>query len=210
MSESVQTEQPQQEDTLSQKRNVLRVVTEKQLITPGQSQQLIIKSDMDGTILGVVLGPNAKGLKLFAGKAAVDVPEDVTAWRPNIPIKVGNYVVLVVENTGDEPAIFSAMYLIDAPNHKVVVGTPQAPPPFAPETVADAPPQASLTAVMPPQSKTTLADLGVKPGANEIGIVMLRNDATFLLDHLRNNTPLTPNVKFGLIRRLDDVLKAKK
>ena len=57
MSESVQTEQPQQEDTLSQKRNVLRVVTEKQLITPGQSQQLIIKSDMDGTILGVVLGP---------------------------------------------------------------------------------------------------------------------------------------------------------
>jgi hypothetical protein len=194
------------EEALSQKRNVFRVPTDEQVIAPGEIQQLMVKLDMGGTLLGLAVGPLAKPVKLFAGRGAYDVPDDVAAWRPNLTVEAGKFIIVTVQNTGDEPAVFRALFFIDAPNHKIVVGTPQ---PVPPATNPLAAPM-GLTQALPPGPTTTPADHGVKAGVNEIAMVVLRNDATFLLDHLRNNTNLPPNTKYTLIRRLDDVLKAKK
>ncbi len=207
-------------------RNVFQVPSDEQVIPPGETQQLMVKSDMSGTLLGVMLGPAAKGVKLWSGKESMDVPEDIKSWRPNVSVTAGKFIILTVTNTGDEPAVFRALFLIDAPNHKVVVGEPQAPPPMEEDTipVAAVPVPISpsrvaapmgLTQALPPGPTTTPADHNVRPTMNEVAIVLNRNEASNLLEHLRTlhaGSPgsLTANVKHGLMRRLDDALRAKR
>lgn len=195
---------------LSQKPvNVLQVPTGAEIIPPGVTQQLIVKPGMTGTLLGIALGPSARAHKLYAGKLQVDVPEDVTAWRPNLPVQAGGFVIITVENTGEEPAEFRALLFIDAPNHQVVVGEPQAPPPLPAMTPPR--PVAALGNVRSyVEPRSTAADHGVMPGGNEVAMVFIRNDVTSLLNHLRNNAPLDPNAKNAIVYRLDAALRTQR
>jgi hypothetical protein len=198
-------------NVLVQKRNVIEVPTDEAVIAPGAIEQLIVKPSMSGTLLAVAVGPKARIHKLFVGKQALDAPEDLSAWRPNAMVKAGGFVILTVENLGDEPAVFRALLFIDAPNHKIVVGPPQAPPPVVPPPPVVAPVvNVPLTQALPPAPATTPADHGVKPGLNEVAVTFMRNDAQGILSHLRSGSPLDANIKHAVIRRLDDVLKPKR
>lgn len=184
---------------------VHRVPTDQQLIPPGETVQLSVKSPTSGTLRAIMLGPSARGKKLYAGAARADVPEDVVAWRPNIPVGGGKFLIVTVENVGEEPMIFQAIFLIEEDpalrRNEVVeptTGTSIAPPSLT----------AGLTQAMPPEPKTTAADHNVQVGGNEVAIVLMRNEMSYLLSNLRYKEPLPDNVRHGLIRRLDTVMKA--
>lgn len=197
------------EEATPKPRNVIRVPSDEQVIAPGETLQLSAKLEMSGTLLAVVVGPSARPIKLFAGRDKMDVPEDVAAWRPNLPVQAGKFVIMTVRNDGEEPAVFRALFMVDAPNHKVVVGSPQAPPPREEITAPRPAAHLGLTQAMPPEPTTTPEDHRVVPSNNEIALIVFRNEALVLMDNLRNNSPLTQNVRYGLIRRIEMALRPK-
>jgi hypothetical protein len=181
-----------------------KVPTDQQLIPPGEVVQLSVKAPTSGTLRAVMLGPGALGRKLYVGKERREVPENIVSWRPNVPVGGGKFLIITVENISEEPAIFQALFLIEEdPNtRRVEIVEPESGEPIAPPSVT-----AGLTQAMPPEPKTTPADHGATPGGNEVAIVMMRNDASYLLSNLRYREPLPDNVRHGLIRRLDTVMK---
>lgn len=177
------------------------------LIAPGDIAQLSFQMPDDGRIKTPVVGEGARMVKLWAGKeqsvcplpTVTDGVESTEPWNVDLPAKKGSYVILTVQNMLDEPAMFTAVFPLE-------VEIPEVAPP---KTMAPL----GLTQRINPaeEPKSTLADHGIsKPGANEVGVLFMRNEAYFLINHLREGHSLPHDVKNTIVRRLDAVLKTKK
>lgn len=166
-----------------------------QAVGPGESAQISFSSPEDGRLKTPALGEGARPIKLWAGKETSMPPEDGAEWEVDLPARKGGLIMLSIQNMLNEPALFSARFPLE-------VNAPEEAP-----KAGDA-----LTQRIPKESelKTTPADHGLREGHNEVGVCFMRNEANFLIAHLREGHPLPPDVKNTVVRRLDAVLKVKK
>lgn len=175
-------------------------------IAPGAIEQISFPSPSDGAVKGAEVGPDARAVKLYVGRARFDVPLE-GEWSVDFPVKKGGLVMLSVQNVSDEPKLFSVAFHLEAePEEAPLEEVPREEAPLEEAKPASVLPRPELTQTLPPVSNTTPEDLGVTPGQNEVAIVLTRNEAQFLLEHLRTSTPLSDYVKFGIIRRMDPVV----
>lgn len=178
---------------LSQKQDVVGPV----VIAPGATEQVVLKAPGNGSVKGVHVGDGARAVKLFVGKERFEVPADSgPSIKVDFPMKMGGLLMLTVENTSEEPGLYSVAFDLEIEEPDAV------PPPKAALALRQALPSGDVT--------TTPEQHGVKPGANEIAAVFFRSELQALLSHMREGHPLTHVVKFGIIRRLDALLKPKK